>query len=103
MPTFAELASKQSGIDAKLARGIEEDHDWRWVEGPNDYTPSTRILDGWTIVAYALPERILCLGSEAIRASSAIRIGAERTFVHHPECELPRRLAPGFSERPVHP
>ena len=56
MPTFEELASKQSGIDAKLARGIEEDHDWRWVDGPNGYEPSTTILDGWTIVAFALPE-----------------------------------------------
>ena len=56
MPTFEELVPKQSGIDAKLARGIEEDHDWRWVEGPNGYEPSTAILDGWTIVAFALPE-----------------------------------------------
>lgn len=56
MPTFKELVGKQSGIDAKLARGIEEDHDCRWVEGPNGYEPSTRIKDGWTIVAFALPE-----------------------------------------------
>ena len=56
MPTFEELVPKQSGIDAKLARGIEEDHDWRWVEGSNGYEPSTTILDGWTIVAFALPE-----------------------------------------------
>jgi hypothetical protein len=27
MPTFEELVPKQSGIDAKLARGIEEVHD----------------------------------------------------------------------------
>ena len=56
MPTFEELVPKQRGIDAKLARGIEEDHDWRWVEGPNGPEPSTTILDGWTIVAFALPE-----------------------------------------------
>lgn len=56
MPTFEELVLKQSGIDAKLARGIEEDHDWHWVEGPNGYEPSTSIKDGWTIVAFALPE-----------------------------------------------
>jgi hypothetical protein len=56
MPTFEELVSKQRGIDAKLARGIEEDHDWHWVEGPNGYEPSTSIKDGWTIVAFALPE-----------------------------------------------
>jgi hypothetical protein len=56
MPTFEELASKQSGIEAKLARGIEEDHDWHWVEGPNGPEPSTNIKDGWTIVAFALPE-----------------------------------------------
>ena len=56
VPTFEELVPKQSGIDAKLARGIEEDHDWRWVEGSNGYEPSTTILDGWTIVAFALPE-----------------------------------------------
>ena len=56
MSTFEELACKQSGIDAKLARGIEEDHDWHWVEGPNGYEPSTSIRDGWTIVAFALPE-----------------------------------------------
>jgi hypothetical protein len=61
MPTFEELASKQSGIDAKLARGIEEDHDWRWVEGPNGYEPSTSIKDGWTIVAFALPEEFPAL------------------------------------------
>ncbi len=56
MPTFEELLPKQRGIDAKLARGIEEDHDWHWVEGPNGYEPSTSIKDGWTIVAFALPE-----------------------------------------------
>ncbi len=56
MPTFEDLACKQSGIDAKLARGIEEDHDWHWVEGPNGYEPSTNIKDGWTIIAFALPE-----------------------------------------------
>ena len=56
MPTFEELVPKQRGIDAKLARGIEEDHDWHWVEGPNGYEPSTSIKDGWTIVAFALPE-----------------------------------------------
>jgi hypothetical protein len=56
MPTFEELVPKQRGIDAKLARGIEEDHDWHWVEGPNGYEPSTRVEDGWTIVAFALPE-----------------------------------------------
>ena len=56
MPTFEELVPKQREIDAKLARGIEEDHDWRWVEGPNGPEPSTTILDGWTIVAFALPE-----------------------------------------------
>ena len=56
MPTFEELVPKQRGIDAKLAHGIEEDHDWHWVEGPNGYEPSTRIKDGWTIVAFALPE-----------------------------------------------
>src|SRR5918992_926929 len=55
-PTFEEIASKQSGIDAKLARGIEEDHDWHWVEGPNGPEPSTNVKDGWTIVAFALPE-----------------------------------------------
>src|SRR5215208_7990330 len=56
MPTFEELVPKQRGIDAKLARGIEEDHDWHWVEGPNGYEPSTGIKGGWTIVAFALPE-----------------------------------------------
>jgi hypothetical protein len=56
MPTFEELVPKQRGIDAKLARGIEEDHDWHWVEGPNGYEPSTSIKEGWTIVAFALPE-----------------------------------------------
>jgi hypothetical protein len=56
MPTFEELVPKQRGIDAKLARGIEEEHDWHWVEGPNGYEPSTSIKDGWTIVAFALPE-----------------------------------------------
>ena len=56
MPTFEELVPKQRGIDAKLARGIEEDHDWHWVEGPNGYEPSTSIKDGWTIIAFALPE-----------------------------------------------
>ena len=56
MPTCEELVPKQRGIDAKLARGIEEDHDWHWVEGPNGYEPSTSIKDGWTIVAFALPE-----------------------------------------------
>jgi hypothetical protein len=56
MPTFEELIPKQRGIDAKLARGIEEDHDWHWVEGPNGYEPSTNVKDGWTIVAFALPE-----------------------------------------------
>ena len=56
MPTFEELAGKQSGIDAKLARGIEEDHDWHWVEGPNGPEPSTNIKGGWTIIAFALPE-----------------------------------------------
>ena len=56
MPTFEELVPKQRGIDAKLARGIEEDPDWHWVEGPNGYEPSTNIKDGWTIVAFALPE-----------------------------------------------
>ena len=57
MPTFEELACKQSGIEAKLARGIEEDHDWHWVEGPNGPEPSTNIKDGWIIVAFALPEK----------------------------------------------
>ena len=57
MPTFEELVPKQRGIDAKLARGIEEDHDWHWVEGPNGFEPSTNIKDGWSIVAYALLER----------------------------------------------
>ena len=56
MPTFEELVPIQSGIDAKLARGIEEDHDWHWVEGSNGYEPSTSVKDGWTIVAFALPE-----------------------------------------------
>lgn len=56
MPTFEKLVPKQMGIDAKLARGIEEDHDWHWLEGPNGYEPSTSIKDGWTIVAFALPE-----------------------------------------------
>jgi len=56
MPTFEELAGKQSGIDAKLARGIEEDHDWHWVEGPNGPEPSTNIKGGWTIIAFALAE-----------------------------------------------
>jgi len=56
MPTFEDLAFKQSGIDAKLARGIEEDHDWHWVEGPHGPEPSTNNKDGWTIVAFALPE-----------------------------------------------
>ena len=56
MPTFEELVPKQREIDAKLARGIEEDHDWHWVEGPNGYEPSTSVKDGWTIVAFALPE-----------------------------------------------
>jgi len=56
MPTFEELVPKQRGIDAKLARGIEEDHNWHWVEGPNGYEPSTSVKDGWTIVAFALPE-----------------------------------------------
>jgi hypothetical protein len=56
MPTFEELVLKQSGIDANLARGIEEDHDWHWVEDPNGYEPSTSVKDGWTIVAFALPE-----------------------------------------------
>jgi hypothetical protein len=56
MPTFEELAYKQSGIDAKLARGIEENHDWHWVEGSNGYEPSTNIKEGWTIIAFALPE-----------------------------------------------
>ena len=56
MPTFEELVPIQSGIDAKLARGIEEDHDWHWVEGPNGYKPSTSVKDGWTIIAFALPE-----------------------------------------------
>ena len=56
MPTFEELVPKQSGIDAKLARGIEEDHDWHWIEGSNGYEPSTTVKDGWTIVAFALPE-----------------------------------------------
>jgi hypothetical protein len=56
MPTFEELVPKQREIDAKLARGIEEDHDWHWLEGPNGYEPSTSIKDGWTIVAFALPE-----------------------------------------------
>jgi len=57
MPTFEELVPKQRGIDAKLARGIEEDHDWRWVEGPDGFQPSTSIRDGWTIIAFALPEQ----------------------------------------------
>ena len=56
MPTFEELVPKQRGIDAKLARGIEEDHDWHWIEGPNGYEPSTSIQDGWTIIAFALPK-----------------------------------------------
>ena len=56
MPTFEELVPIQSGIDAKLARGIEEDHDWHWVEGSNGYEPSTSVKDGWTIIAFALPE-----------------------------------------------
>jgi hypothetical protein len=56
MPTFEELVPKQRGIDAKLAHGIEADHDWHWVEGPNGYEPSTSIKDGWTIIAFALPE-----------------------------------------------
>jgi len=56
MPTFEELVPRQRGIDAKLARGIEEDHEWHWVEGPNGYEPSTSIKDGWTIIAFALPE-----------------------------------------------
>ena len=56
MPTFEKLVPKQMGIDAKPARGIEEDHDWHWLEGPNGYEPSTSIKDGWTIVAFALPE-----------------------------------------------
>ena len=56
MLTFEELAPKQRGIDAKLARGIEEEHDWHWVEVPNGYEPSTTIRDGWTIVAFAMPE-----------------------------------------------
>jgi hypothetical protein len=56
MPTFEELVPKHRGIDAKLARGIEEDHDWHWVEGSNGYEPSTSVKDGWTIVAFALPE-----------------------------------------------
>jgi hypothetical protein len=56
MPTFEELAYKQKGIDAKLARGIEEDHEWHWVEAPDGPEPSTSIKDGWTIIAYALPE-----------------------------------------------
>jgi len=56
MPTFEELVPKQRGIDAKLARGIEEDHDWHWVEGSQGYEPSTSVKDGWTIVAFALPE-----------------------------------------------
>jgi hypothetical protein len=56
MPTFEEIVRKKSEIDAKLARGIEEDHDWHWVEGPNGYEPSTSIKDGWTIVAFTLPE-----------------------------------------------
>ena len=56
MPTFEKLVPKQMGIDAKLARGTEENHDWHWLEGPNGYEPSTSIKDGWTIVAFALPE-----------------------------------------------
>src|SRR5215218_6621348 len=56
MPTFEELVPKQRGIDAKLARGIEEDHDWHWVEGSSGYEPSTSVKDGWTIVAFALPQ-----------------------------------------------
>ena len=56
MPTFEKLVLKQMGIGAKLACGIEEDHDWHWVEGPNGYEPSTSIKEGWTIVAFALPE-----------------------------------------------
>jgi hypothetical protein len=56
LPTFEKLVPKQMGIDAKLARGIEEDHDWHWLEGPNGYEPSTSIKGGWTIVAFALPE-----------------------------------------------
>jgi hypothetical protein len=56
MPIFEELVPKQRGMDAKLARGIEEDHDWHWVEGPDGPEPSTSIKDGWTIVAFALPE-----------------------------------------------
>ena len=56
MPTFEELVPKQRGIDAKLACGIEEEHNWHWVEGTNGYEPSTSVKDGWTIVAFALPE-----------------------------------------------
>ena len=56
MPTFEELVPKQKGVEAKLARGIEEDHDWHWVKGPNGPQPSTSIKDGWTILAFALPE-----------------------------------------------
>ena len=47
MPTVEELVPKQRGIDAKLARGVEEQHhDWHWVEGPNGYELSTSVKDG---------------------------------------------------------
>src|SRR5215217_1377472 len=53
---MTQLQADRAQVIAKLARGIEEEHDWRWVEGPNGYEPSTSIKDEWTIVGFALPE-----------------------------------------------